>query len=72
MFAGRLGTTNADADFDGNGIVNAVDLSLFAGMLGKPPGPSFIDLMDGGMVAQQTEEPLESPDISEQGDAFWV
>jgi hypothetical protein len=43
-FRQRFGTANADADFDGNGIVNFSDLVRLRALFFKPPGPSGLDL----------------------------
>jgi hypothetical protein len=42
IFRTRFGTTNADADLDGNGGVNFTDLGRFRTLFGAPPGPSGI------------------------------
>ena len=31
---------NADADFNGNGVINTLDLNIYKGLHRKPPGPS--------------------------------
>jgi hypothetical protein len=36
----RLGATDPEADLNGNGIVNAIDLGILRSYLGKPPRPS--------------------------------
>jgi hypothetical protein len=35
-------TGNADADFNGDGIVNFADLARFRQLFGAPPGPSGV------------------------------
>jgi hypothetical protein len=31
---------NVDADFNGNGVINTLDLNIYKGLHRKPPGPS--------------------------------
>ena len=40
LFKQRFLSHNADADLNGDGIVNIFDLGVFKGLFGKPPGPS--------------------------------
>lgn len=40
LFRAAFGTSNVDADLDGDGLVNFADLALFRSLFGLPPGPS--------------------------------
>lgn len=40
---------NPDADFNGDGLIDMSDVSVWVEMQGKPPGPSFVDKKNPGL-----------------------
>jgi len=43
LFRSAFGTTDPDADFNGDGIVNLSDFSILRASFGSAPGPSGLN-----------------------------
>jgi hypothetical protein len=50
LFKSALFTSDVNADFDGDGLVNTMDLAIFAFLAVLPPGPSGLAPLTGGLA----------------------
>ena len=54
LLDGAFGSSDDNADFNGDGVVDFFDLSIMDGRFGQAPGPPYIDTFAGSNLTSET------------------